>query len=313
MSKKISMEKSHDLNVTEAQEAFIKKCRVRNLTENSIRSYEDKLKPFFAFVGAETPVSEISSDTVDDFTLAMREKGNVNDISINSYLRSVRAFLYFCMSKNYMEEFKVSLTKAEKKIKETYTDQELEILLKRPDTKKCTFADYKTWVFENYLVATGNRISTALGLHISDIDFNGGIIIIRKVKNRKQQIIPLSNALSSVLSEYLQIREGKPDDYLFCDKNGDKPDIRTYQDLVARYNRRRGVEKTSVHLFRHTFAKKWILAGGDVFRLQKILGHSSLAVTQEYVDLFGGDLQIDFDRFNPLDKFAGKGTKIKMN
>jgi len=52
------------------------------------------------------------------------------------------------------------------------------------------------------------------------------------------------------------------------------------------YNLSRGIMKTGVHRWRHTFAKKWILAGGDIFRLQKILGHSSLDVVKEYVDMF---------------------------
>lgn len=66
------------------------------------------------------------------------------------------------------------------------------------------------------------------------------------------------------------------------------------------------VNKSSCHLFRHTFAKNWILASGDVFRLQKILGHSDLSVTKEYVNMFGNDLQLDFEKFNPLDNLKGK-------
>jgi site-specific recombinase XerD len=57
-------------------------------------------------------------------------------------------------------------------------------------------------------------------------------------------------------------------------------------------------------LFRHTFAKNWILAGGDQFRLMKILGHSDMSVTKEYVQMFGQDLQLDFEKFNPLDNLS---------
>lgn len=72
------------------------------------------------------------------------------------------------------------------------------------------------------------------------------------------------------------------------------------------------MEKTSIHLYRHTFAKKWILAGGDIFRLQKILGHSSLDVVKEYVEMFTNDLQKDFDKFNALEQIHRKGEKIKL-
>lgn len=89
----------------------------------------------------------------------------------------------------------------------------------------------------SYLVGTGNRISTALNVKIQDIDFDEAVIYIRKVKNRKQQIIPLSASLSSVLIAYLQIRQGDPEDYLFCSDTGTIGDKRTYQQLVADYNK----------------------------------------------------------------------------
>jgi integrase/recombinase XerD len=216
------------------------------------------------------------------------------------------------MDCGYISRFKIRLPKVEKKIKETYTDDELERLLKKPDTSKCSFTEFKTWVFENYLLGTGNRISSALNIRISDIRFDEGVIIIRKVKNRKQQIIPLSKTLAEILKEYLMIRGGNDEDYLFCNIYGEQGSRRMNQDLVRDYNIKRNVNKTSSHLFRHTFAKKWILAGGDVFRLQKVLGHSDLSITREYVQMFGDDLQMDFDKFNPLDKMQSRGARIMM-
>ena len=109
--------------------------------------------------------------------------------------------------------------------------------------------------------------------------------------------------------EYLQIRGGEDEDYLFCNEYGGQASSRTYQQLVRRYNIKRNVNKTSCHLFRHTFAKNWIISGGDMFRLQKILGHSDLTVTKEYVNMFGQDLQMDFEKFNPLDNLNSKNKK----
>jgi integrase/recombinase XerD len=84
-----------------------------------------------------------------------------------------------------------------------------------------------------------------------------------------------------------------------------------------KYNLARGVEKTSIHLYRYTFAKNWILNGGDIFRLKSILGHSSIDIVKEYAEMFGSDLKRNFDRFNPLDNFGeqkGEGRQsIKMS
>lgn len=309
---KITMSKKSTLTISEAFEMFIRKCKIKNLTDLSISSYEKKMVHFYEFIDKNEPITTVTSDTVDDYILWLRENTEANDITINSYLRSIRAFLYYCMECNYIPSFKIKLIKAEKKIKETYTDEELVRLLQKPDINNCSFSCYKTWVFENYLLATGNRISTALDVRICDLNFEGGTITLCKTKNRKQQIIPLSHTLADILQEYLQIRGGEDDDYLFCNEYGQKASERTYQQLVRRYNIKRNVNKTSCHLFRHTFAKQWILAGGDMFRLQKMLSHSDLTVTKEYVNMFGQDLQMDFEKFNPLDNLSTKKATIRM-
>ena len=227
-------------------------------------------------------------------------------------MRSVRAFLYYCMDCGYVRNFKISLPKANKKVKETYSNEDLQKLLKKPDINTCSFTDYKIWVFENYLLSTGNRLSTAMNVKIKDIDFENGFIMLSKTKNRQQQVIPLSRSLGEILREYLEIRGGVPEDYLFCNNYGEKASSRTYQTLVYRYNIKHNVNCTSCHAFRHTFAKQWILAGGDVFRLQKILGHSDLTVTKEYIALFGQDLQMDFEKFNPLDRLNINKSVIRI-
>ena len=310
--KQIKMVKKDNLTVKDAFDLFIRKCRVKNLSTQTIKAYEDKVKRFIDYVEPTTQITEITSDVVDSYILDLREDEDINDVTIATLLRHVRAFLYYCMECNYIVMFKIHIPKAEKKIKETYTIEELERLLAKPDVNKCSFSEFKTWTFENYLIATGNRLSTALSIKIGDIDFENGIIKMSRTKNRKQQIIPLSNSLAVVLKEYLEIRGGKEDDYLFCNNYGEKASERTYQQLVQRYNIKRNVNCTSIHSFRHTFAKQWIMNQGDLARLKTILGHSNIAVTNEYLQMFGQDLQMDFEKFNPLDNIKGSRNVIRM-
>lgn len=308
--KQIKMRKA-DLTVKEAFDLFIRKCRVKNLSAQTIKTYEDKLKKFIEFMGEDTPVREIDADVIDSYILELRER-EITDVTLATMLRHVRAFVYYCQECNYVVSFKIHIPKAEKKLKETYTLDELERLLAKPDMYKCSFTEFKTWAFENYLIATGNRLSTALSIQIKDIDFENSIIKMHKTKNRRQQIIPLSNSLAIVLKEYLEIRGGLPEDYLFCNNYGEKASERTYQQLVQKYNIKRNVNKTSCHTFRHSFAKLWILNNGDLARLKTILGHSSIAVTNEYLQMFGQDLQMDFEKFNPLDNLKGNKSVIRM-
>ena len=161
-----------------------------------------------------------------------------------------------------------------------------------------------------YLLGTGNRLSTVSNIKIKDIDFNGREIIVRKAKNRKQQSIPLSNELRLILLEYLRYRKGEPDDFLFCNVYGNQLVHESIKTCIARYNNKRGVARTSVHLYRHTFAKNWILNGGDIFRLKAILGHSTLAMVNNYVALYGNDLKRNYESFSVLDQ-SRKGINEK--
>lgn len=298
------------LTTNEFIDIFEEQCRLKNLTENSIKSYLDKFSIFATFIG-DIPVEEVDEKDIERFIINLRDRG-IKDVSINSYLRTVRAVLNSYADMYNCRKVKIRLLKTDKEVKETYTLTELKKLLKKPNIRSCSFNEYKIWVLENYLLGTGNRISTCLEIKIGDVDFNSQTIILRKTKNRKQQIIPISSSLLVVLKEYCKIRGGSEDDYLFCNSFGNKADKRTIQQMVADYNKSRGVSKTSCHLFRHTYAKMFILNGGDAFRLQQLLGHSSMYITKEYVNMFSNELSMGYDNFNPLNSILANCSRIKM-
>lgn len=76
--------------------------------------------------------------------------------------------------------------------------------------------------------------------------------------------------------------------------------------MLYAYNKGRGVKHTGIHRYRHTFAKQWILSGGNVVALSRILGHSNLNITQNYINLLVTDLAKQVDEINLLDRFAAR-------
>jgi len=259
--KKIKLVAEKTGTIAEKFEEFQQFHKIRDYAKDTIDGYDESYKAFARYYSSDNSCSSINMQVVNGFIWHLKEKGTVNNISINSYLKNIRAFVNYCARLGYMEEFKVQLLTVEKKIKETYTDSELITLLKKPNMKKCGFAEYRNWVFINYLLATGNRVSTIINIKIGDIDFDNDTIILKRTKNKNQQIIPISNSLKIVLLEYLKHRKGTNEDYLFCTLTGQQMIRGSVRKSIAIYNRSRGVTKTSIHLFRHTFAKNWILNG----------------------------------------------------
>jgi integrase/recombinase XerD len=230
---------------------FIKNCRVKNLSTKTTDYYEECFEAFLKFYPETNNIKDITKCIVDDYILYLRSNTDLNDTSINTRLRGIRAILYYFMELGYVPKFKMHLIKAEKKVKETYSDAELKLLLKKPDIKKCGFTEYRDWMIINYLLSTGSRASTLTNLKIRDIDFESTVLTLDKTKNKKQQIIPMSKMLSQVLIEYLKYRKGNGEDYLFCSAYGCKLTVNALGHSIKAYNQRRGVQKGSIHLLRH--------------------------------------------------------------
>ena len=78
------------------------------------------------------------------------------------------------------------------------------------------------------------------------------------------------------------------------------------QQMLRRCGRRAGLNgiRCSPHVFRHTFAGRYLMNGGDIFSLQRILGHSSLASVRVYLNLFGSDIKRQHQRFSPVDNLT---------
>ncbi|MCX7748492.1 MAG: phage integrase N-terminal SAM-like domain-containing protein [Clostridia bacterium] len=201
---KITMQvQQPNLKLREMFDIFMKHCKVKNLSESTLEYYEYHCKNFICYFGNESLINTINDNIIEDYTLKLKEH-NQSSISVNTSLRAVRAFLYLAMEKGYMSKFSISLIKAEKKIKETYTDYELKLILKKPDIKKCTFKEYRNWVIINYLLATGNRLSTVINIKTKDIDFANECITLQKTKSKRQQIMGHNQHLQLIIEHYVE-------------------------------------------------------------------------------------------------------------
>lgn len=256
--------------------------------------------------------SSINKDIIIDYSLYLKDLGNINQTTQNTYLRHLRVFLYYCMEMEYIKPFHIKIKNSPVTNKDVYTQSELEILLKKPDIKKCDFSEYRNWVITNFLLGTAVRLSTLRNIKISDLDFDNLQISLREVKNKTPYCIPMSNSLKLILIEYLQIRKGYLNDYLFCTDYGEQMNKSSIQHAIIRYNNRRGITKTSIHLYRHTFVKYWLLNEGNIYELQRILGHKSLNMVTKYANYYGIDLNKNFESHNILSNISNKGKKIHI-
>ena len=309
--KKLKMVSGGSITLEEGCNKYLDNCRARNLREGTINHYRQTYVQFKKFFDMQMLVSDIDESVYQRYVVFLRETLQ-NDVSINAYLRDFITTMHFLMREGYLEPFRMQAIKVDKSGVETYSDEELFALLKKPNIKKCSFTEYQCWVMTNFLFSTAVRQRSLMHIRVKDIDFDNCMVHIKVTKNRKNLLVPFNKTLANILQEFLKYRQNKYDeDFLFCNIFGQQLVKSTCYHMLYNYNKNRGVETTGIHRYRHTFAKQWILNGGNVVSLSKLLGHSSLQITQNYINLLVSDVSKEVTTINLLDKFSER-KRIQM-
>ncbi len=309
MARKIKLNEHSYKSMAEVFEEFVISQNAQGLAAATLKNYRNHFHCISRHLDINQTMERLSKSSLEKMVISMRSSGLAHN-SISSYCRVLRTFLNWC-SREGMSVPPMPKISDKETVKEAYTDEELALLLKRPD-KHSTFCEFRNWVIINFLMNCGCRASTIRNIHNSDVDLETRQVIFRHTKNGKLQAIPLCSLMVNILREYMAIRKGKPDDALFCDQYGNMLSINGLRLAVAHYNNSRGVEKTSTHLFRHTFARKYLVdCGGDAFSLQKLLGHSTLKMTKHYCAIYDADIARNYDRYSPLAQLKQPKDKIQ--
>jgi len=158
------------------------------------------------------------------------------------------------------------------------------------------------------LLDTGLRVEEMGRLNIQDVNFETGEVFVAPFGNsgykNKSRTVFFGKVTLRAVWRYLTTREDRqPTDPLFLSTMGYRMDNNSIRLLLADLGRRSGVKNVHPHRFRHTFAIEFLRNGGDVFSLQRLLGHSTLAMVEKYLSLSTTDMQNAHRKASPADKW----------
>jgi len=150
------------------------------------------------------------------------------------------------------------------------------------------------------ILDTGMRINETLSMMREDVDIDNRLLRLRG-KGGKQRLVPVSFEGRKVLWKWMR---GRSEPLVFATRAGTKPIQRNLLREFKILGSRLGIVgvRFSFHTLRQTFAVNYIRNGGDVFRLQRMLGHSTLEMTRGYVNLQTEDLSSVHDRLSVVGK-----------
>ncbi|MGI6643743.1 MAG: tyrosine-type recombinase/integrase [Bacillota bacterium] len=295
---------------------FIFCCQSRNLSAYSIRHlticYKRLMLALENLGIAKTPDKFTEEDfrrviiELRDGVNGKGEKGS-SLTTVNHIIRATKQLFSFMASegmiaRNPLE--KVRKVKAEQKIIESYTNTELERFFKACD--RTTFTGYRDYLMLRLLLDTGIRLSELCNIELDDLVLNENKLKVFG-KGAKERVVFYSDQTKHVIQRWLEIRGSVPgENHLLVTNNNAPMQPRTVQGRIWVLGEKAGIsgKRVSPHTFRHTFARLYLLNGGDIISLQKLLGHSTMEMVRRYIYLWDSDLQAQYRKFCPT-KYIG--------
>ena len=280
--------------VRELFKHFLREKRyLANLAETTLTYYEDVFNNFERSGAFET----LSKDCLSQAIITIRERG-VRASAVNAYIRGINPFLRWLHENGHVTESLIlKPLKAEKRVLRSLSDAELRAIFKfKPQTK----TEKRIHTILMVIADTGLRVNEALTLERSRIDFDNLLMSVIG-KGNKERIVPFSYELRKVLFKHLKSHKFE---LVFCNRNGSKLRYDNVRRDLNLLKETLGIKDTggAFHTFRRTFATNYIRSKGNPLVLQRLLGHTTLTMTNEYVKLITEDLQEEQHRTSLLNR-----------
>ena len=295
------------------------------IVTSSIRYLYDFLKSN----DLSTDVTGIGTGELREFILYLQQKRCFSDHpdskpqqrglsghTINTYMRSIRAFWSWLVEEEIIESTpfsKLKIPKPPKKIIAAFSPHQIESLL---SVMNGSAEGYRGAVIVLTLLDTGLRVNELINLKMGNVWLEDGLVKVLG-KGNKERLVPIGKQIRKLLWRYINQYRPEPAlsklDNMFLTQDGRPLTKNRVDSIMKRYGLMAGLTgvRCSPHTLRHTFAINFLRNDGDVFSLQKILGHSSLEMTRRYCELANVDIKKAHAIASPVDNLA-MGMKLAV-
>jgi site-specific recombinase XerD len=176
---------------------------------------------------------------------------------------------------------KVKMPRVPETIIPTFSEKELEKLLLQPD--RASNEGFRDYCLLLTLIDTCIRLSELANLKADDIDSEQNLLRVMG-KGQKERFVPFGYRVAKALMKYQMKCRPQPvgTDNFWLRRDGQLLSTNRIQKLINKYGKKAGLDRCYAHKFRHTGSVMYLRNGGDIFSLQKKLGHRSLVMTRHY-------------------------------
>lgn len=313
------------LTIEQALTRFVRAKEAEGIRPRTIREYYNHiayLTDYFTEIkDVQKPLlDDLTSDLIREYiTYLLKEKRRyegekgrkdktvgLSPNTVNIRLRTLRTMCRFWYAEgmievNPMENIKpVSIDQTEEV--PGLSDAELEVLFASFDETQ--YAEWRDKILCMLLLDTGLRIQEAVSLTEERVDFSLLSIYVPSqiAKNRRNREVPMSREVARLLRDLMKETADYFGDVgqIFVTAYGEPLTSDAFRKRLNRLKNKIGIERLSPHMFRHTFCRNYLLNGGDLFTLQKIVDHADIKTTRKYVQMNVEHVRSQHNKYSPL-------------
>ena len=297
--------------LTDAAKEFEFNCQCRKLSDKTIRNYGKLIGYLLDYLKEQHKVlclEDVRPMCIKAYLMMLQERG-AKPQYINDQLKAFKVLFRYLYEEGYTDSIlteRIKNVKQPKTIIKTFTEQEVKKMTEYYSGH--TFMEVRNRLMLMTFFDTGIRVSELIDLKLSQVKDE---YILIHGKGDKERVVPKSPLLNKWMFKYLNTRENffayrRVPENVFLSRNGRPMTTEAIHRVIKIAGKAVGVSRdirVSPHTCRHTFAQMQLKNGLDLYSLSRLMGHSSISITQRYLEGLR-----DFEVLN-----ACKATGILMN
>lgn len=257
-------------------DSFLSAKRLEGCSEKSLKYYKSTIETVLNSIYKD--IKHITTNDLRNYLTKYQNKNKSSKVTIDNIRRILSSFFSWLEDEDYIIKSpvrRIHRVKSASIIKETYSDESLELMRDNCDNKR-------DLALIDVLVSTGMRVGELVLLNRDDINFNERECVVFG-KGDKERIVYFDARTKIHLQNYLESR---------CDNNKalfvslrapyKRLTIGGVETRVREMGNRLNISKVHPHKFRRTLATKAIDKGMPIEQLQKLLGHQKIDTTLQY-------------------------------
>jgi site-specific recombinase XerD len=270
---------------------FLAAKRVEGCSEKSLRYYESSIRNMLTAISKEE--RQITTDDLRKYLADYQAEGKVSKVTIDNIRRILSTYFAWLEDEDYILKSpvrRIHKVKTGKTVKETYSDESLEIM-----RDGCTTS--RDLALIDLLASTGMRVGELVNLDIADIDFENRECIVFG-KGDKERKVYFDARAKVHLQNYLKNRtDDNPALFVTLLKPYNRLKISGVEIRLRELGRKLDIPKVHPHKFRRTLATMAIDKGMPVEQVQQLLGHSKIDTTMQYAMVNQNNVKISHRKY----------------